>query len=83
MKQASTFLIQFTHSFVLLPKKMSFDFAFRTYTNFLLIRPITSKKTFLRLLEKVRTFDEVAAGTLIARRDYQALDQMVIDHLVG
>ena len=44
---------------------------------------INSRKTFLRLLEKVRAFDEDAAGMLIAARDYQALDQMVLDHLLG
>ena len=42
-----------------------------------------SRKTFQRLLEKVRSFDEARAGQLIAARDYQALDQMVIDHLLG
>jgi hypothetical protein len=35
------------------------------------------------LVEKVRTFDEAAARQLIAGRDYQALDQMVIEHLLG
>ncbi len=44
---------------------------------------INSRTTFLRLLEKVRTFDEAAAANLIADRDYQALDQMVIEHLLG
>jgi xylose isomerase len=42
-----------------------------------------SRRTFLRLLEKARTFDEAAAGKLIADRDYQALDQMSIEHLLG
>jgi len=42
-----------------------------------------SKKTFLRLLEKVRSFDESKAKVLVAARNYQALDQMVIDHLMG
>jgi xylose isomerase len=44
---------------------------------------INSKRTFLRLLEKVRSFDEAAAQKLIGARDYQALDQMVIEHLLG
>lgn len=44
---------------------------------------INSRKTFVRLLELVRSFDEAAASQLIARRDYQALDQMVIDHLLA
>ena len=42
-----------------------------------------SRRTFLKLVEKVRTFDEAAAQKLIADRDYQALDQMVIEHLLG
>lgn len=42
-----------------------------------------SRRTFLRLVEKVRSFDEAAAKKLIANRDYQALDQMVIEHLLG
>ncbi len=42
-----------------------------------------SRRTFLRLLEKVRSFDEKQAKSLIAHRDYQALDQLVIEHLLG
>ena len=42
-----------------------------------------SRKTFLRLVEKVRTFDEAKADALIEERNYQALDQMVLDHLLG
>ena len=42
-----------------------------------------SRRTFLRLLEKVRSFDEKAAQALVADRNYQALDQMVIEHLMG
>jgi xylose isomerase len=42
-----------------------------------------SRRTFLKLVEKVRTFDEARAQQLIADRDYQALDQMVIEHLLG
>lgn len=44
---------------------------------------INSKKTFLRLLEKARSYDSGLADQLIADRDYQALDQLVIDHLLG
>jgi xylose isomerase len=44
---------------------------------------VNSRKTFQRLLEKVRSFDESRASQLIATRDYQALDQMVLDHLLG
>ncbi len=42
-----------------------------------------SRKTFLRLVEKVRTFDEAKAREMVADRNYQALDQLVIDHLMG
>lgn len=42
-----------------------------------------SRRTFLRLLEKVQSFDEVRARELIADRDYQALDQLVLEHLMG
>ncbi len=42
-----------------------------------------SRRTFLRLLEKSRSFDDKTAQALIADRDYQALDQMVIEHLLG
>lgn len=42
-----------------------------------------SRRTFLRLIEKVQSFDEARAKALIADRDYQALDQMVIEHLLG
>jgi xylose isomerase len=42
-----------------------------------------SRRTFLRLLEKARSFDEKKAQQLIADRNYQDLDQMVIEHLMG
>jgi xylose isomerase len=42
-----------------------------------------SRRTFLRLLEKVRSFDDKKAQSLVADRNYQALDQMVIEHLMG
>jgi xylose isomerase len=44
---------------------------------------VNSRKTFKRLLEKVRSFDEKQASQLIAALDYQALDQLVLDHLLG
>jgi hypothetical protein len=44
---------------------------------------LNSRRTFLRLVDKARTFDEAAADQLIADRNYQALDQMVIEHLLG
>jgi len=42
-----------------------------------------SRRTFLRLLEKARTFDEPQARQLIADRDYAALDLLVLEHLLG
>jgi xylose isomerase len=42
-----------------------------------------SRKTFERLLEKVRSFDEARARELVASRNYQELDQMVLDHLLA
>ena len=42
-----------------------------------------SRCTFLRLLEKARSFDESTAQALIQQRDYAALDQLVIEHLLG
>jgi xylose isomerase len=42
-----------------------------------------SKETFLHLLEKVRSFDEKAAAALIAERDYEGLDQLILRHLLG
>ena len=43
---------------------------------------VNSRTTFLKLVEKVRNFDDAAAKKLVADRDYQALDQMVIEHLM-
>jgi xylose isomerase len=42
-----------------------------------------SRRTFLRLLEKARSFDEKTAKALIADRNYAALDQLVLEHLMG
>jgi xylose isomerase len=42
-----------------------------------------SKETFLLLVDKARSFDEKAAAKLTAERDYEALDQMVLRHLMG
>ena len=42
-----------------------------------------SRRTFLRLVEKARSYDEAKAKELIADRDYAALDQMTIEHLLG
>ena len=42
-----------------------------------------SRRTFLKLVQKARTFNELKAKQMIADRDYQALDQYVIEHLLG
>ena len=42
-----------------------------------------SRRTFLKLVEKARNFDERSARQLIADRNYQDLDQLVIEHLLG
>ena len=42
-----------------------------------------SRRTFLTLVAKARAFDERKAQQLIAERNYQDLDQMVIEHLLG
>src|SRR5213593_3132223 len=42
---------------------------------------VNSRRTFLLLVEKARAFPEAAARKLIADRDYQDLDQLVIEHL--
>ena len=42
-----------------------------------------SRRTFLHLVEKSRTFNEKKAQEFIANRNYAALDQMVLEHLMG
>ena len=42
-----------------------------------------SRRTFLKLVEKARSYDEAKAAQMIADRNYQALDQYVIEHLLG
>jgi xylose isomerase len=44
---------------------------------------VNSRRTFLLLVEKARNFNEKTAQKLVADRNYQALDQMVIEHLLG
>ncbi|MBN2505823.1 MAG: TIM barrel protein [Verrucomicrobia bacterium] len=44
---------------------------------------VNSRRTFLRLVEKARAFDKAKARQLVANRDYQALDQLVLEHLMG
>ena len=42
-----------------------------------------SRRTFLKLVRKARTYPEKRAQALIADRNYAALDQLVIEHLLG
>jgi xylose isomerase len=42
-----------------------------------------SKQTFERLLAKARSYPEKEAQALIAARNYQDLDQLVLNHLMG
>lgn len=42
-----------------------------------------SRRTFLKLVQKARAFNESKARQMIADRNYQALDQYVIEHLLG
>jgi xylose isomerase len=42
-----------------------------------------SLRVFLRLVELVRSLDEGRAEELIAARDYEELDWMILDHLMG
>ena len=42
-----------------------------------------SKRTFLKLVEKVRTFDKTIEQQCIRNRDYEALDNAVLEHLMG
>jgi xylose isomerase len=41
-----------------------------------------SRRTFEVLLEKARSYDEATAEKMIAERNYQALDQYVLEHLM-
>ena len=44
---------------------------------------LNSRKTFLRLLEKVRTLNRAVERELIDARDYEELDLYILDHLLG
>jgi len=43
----------------------------------------TSKAIFLRLVEKVRSFPRQVADQCIAARDYEALERLVLEHLLA
>jgi xylose isomerase len=42
-----------------------------------------SRKTFLHLVEKVRSFDQKLEQQCIANRDYEALEMAILEHLMG
>jgi xylose isomerase len=42
-----------------------------------------SRRFFLRLVEKVRTFDQNVERQCIANRDYEALELAIMEHLMG
>lgn len=42
-----------------------------------------SRKIFLALVEKARTFDTKLEKQMIAARDYEALEMLVLEHLMG
>jgi len=42
-----------------------------------------SRTIFLRLLELVRSLDQDKVGGLIAERDYEELDMLIINHMMG
>jgi len=44
---------------------------------------LSSRRTFLNLLEKVRTFDKKLEQEFIAARDYEGLDFYILQHLLG
>ena len=44
---------------------------------------LNSRKTFIRLLEKVRTLNRAVERELIDARDYEELDLYILDHLLG
>ncbi len=44
---------------------------------------VNSKRTFLTLVDKVRSFPQSQADECIKNRDYEALEQLVLDHLMG
>jgi xylose isomerase len=43
----------------------------------------TSKAVFLRLVEKARSFPQKTADQCIANRDYEALERLVLEHLLA
>ena len=44
---------------------------------------LSSRRTFINLLEKVRTFDRKVEQEFITARDYEGLDFYILEHLLG
>lgn len=44
---------------------------------------LSSRRTFLNLLEKVRTYDREVEQAFIASQDYEGLDFYILEHLLG
>ena len=44
---------------------------------------LSSRRTFLNLLEKVRTYDREVEQAFIAAQDYEGLDFYILEHLLG
>jgi xylose isomerase len=58
--------------------------AVRTQPNELSTKHLrNSLHIFLRLVELVRSLDKQAVNALIAARDYEELDWLILDHLMG
>ncbi|MBN2582919.1 MAG: TIM barrel protein [Planctomycetes bacterium] len=58
--------------------------ALRTQKDQDALRHLANSRTmFLALVEKVRTFDRKIEDQCVARRDYEALDMAIMEHLMG
>ncbi len=42
-----------------------------------------SRSIFLRLVELVRSLDDARVNQLVADRDYEELDMLIVQHLTG
>ncbi len=58
--------------------------AMRTQPDALAMKHLSNSRTiFLKLVEKVRTFDRKVEAQFIANRDYEGLELAVLEHLMG
>ena len=44
---------------------------------------LNSRRTFLNLLDKVRSLDKKVEQEFITARDYEGLDYFILEHLLG